>query len=127
MLVQSVYKLYRLYKQDAHASMSLDGKLFPDFARKKVSWKSFCSECDERELTKYSNVINVVSLCQNQTLRAMKAFQIHVLDRRFSADEADIILTTCHSAKRMEWNNVHVCDDFIQFSTFKQNDAPFAP
>ena len=122
-LVESVYRLYRLSKQYPHATTVLDEKMFPDFARKRVSWDTFRNEVTLKDLTKYANVIHIVERCKDYTMKAVNTFQKYVMDHRFSADEANIILTTCHSAKGMEWDNVQVCDDFIDLKTFKKNDT----
>mgnify|MGYP003519673800 FL=1 len=45
-LVESTYELYRLSKRDPLATMSLDQKMFPDFTRKIVSWKTFRDEVE---------------------------------------------------------------------------------
>jgi len=119
-LVESVYELYRLGKEDRNAVMVLDSRLFPDFARKSVTWKYFCDECTEKELSRYNNVINIVNTCKKQTMAAMETFKEHVMERKFSAEEAHIILTTGHSSKGMEWDNVQVCNDFVCFADFKK-------
>jgi superfamily I DNA/RNA helicase len=126
-LIEAVYALYRLEKQDPSAMTQLDDQLFPDFARKQVTWTVFRDECTQKELSKYNNVIGVVSMCKNQTLEAVELFQRHVMERQVSAEDADIILTTCHAAKGMEWDNVQVCDDFTELNKFKPKAASKTP
>jgi len=41
----------------------------------------------------------------------MDEFESRVLTNKCSEDDADIILTTVHSAKGLEWDHVIVCDD----------------
>ena len=80
-----------------------------------------------KELTKYAHVIQIVERCRDHTMKPVNTFQEHVMNHRFSADEADIILTTCHSAKVMEWDNVQVCDDFIDLKAFKKECGRSSP
>lgn len=131
-LIESVYGLYELWKEDRTAVKELDPKLFPDFVRKRVNWHSFVDECTNKELSRYNNVIQIVRKCRNNTMAAIETFRKHVLEHRFSADESHIILTTCHSAKGCEWDNIHVCNDFVRFADFKKksqktsrHDSPF--
>jgi hypothetical protein len=119
-LVECVYALYRLSKTCPQATKVLNARLFPEFASRQVSWTSFLTECSEKELTKYNNIINVVQKFQSQTMNAVQMFRTHVLDRRFSAEEADLIVTTCHSAKGMEWDNVQIANDFVEMRVFRE-------
>jgi UvrD/REP helicase N-terminal domain/UvrD-like helicase C-terminal domain len=121
-LVEPIYELYRSHFLDSNMEQALDSNLFPDFAGRTVTWTCFYDECDRKELSEYYNVIMVVLICQHSTLRAMKVFQEEVLDKMVSPEEADIILTTCHSAKGMEWDNVQVCDDFLGLCTFEKKE-----
>jgi len=131
-LVESVYDLYKSAKEDPTATTVLDPKLFPDFARKRVNWQSFVAECETKELSRYNNVILIVKMCRSNTMEAIETFRTHVLEHKFSAEESHIILSTCHSAKGAEWDNVHVCNDFVSFAEFKKkpqksprNGSPF--
>ena len=40
------------------------------------------------------------------TFKALDLFKEHVMVKNTPAEEADVILTTCHSAKGLEWDNV---------------------
>ena len=113
--IESVYQIYASKDQGA----SLPNELFPEFSGRAVTWKAFVNECDSRELTRYSNAINVVEKLTHRTLEAMESFKEHVMDNKYTEEEAHIILSTCHSAKGMEWNNVQVCDDFINLHEFQ--------
>ena len=122
-LVESLFDLYMLSRKDGHNKMQLDEQLFPDFAKSETDWDSFCQECADKELTRYSNVSKVVSLCKERTLEAVDVFNKNVVERHVSAQEADIILTTCHAAKGMEWDCVQVCNDFVSCCTFQPKAA----
>jgi hypothetical protein len=47
-------------------------------------------------------------------------FEEHVLNKLYPAPEANIVLTTCHCAKGLEWENVQVCDDFLDLRKFEE-------
>lgn len=47
----------------------------------------------------------------------MDLFESHVLgDKQCCEEDADIILTTCHGSKGLEWDHVQLCDDFLDLS-----------
>jgi superfamily I DNA/RNA helicase len=126
-LVESVYDLYRSQAMGFNVGKTLDNKLFPDFVGRAVTWSSLLDECIQKDLSKYKNAIHVVSLCKHQTPPAMKAFKDHVMNKTVSPEQADIILTTCHSAKGMEWDNVQVCEDFVELCCFAKKVGSSAP
>mmetsp|Transcript_18431 Transcript_18431/g.31190 ORF Transcript_18431/g.31190 Transcript_18431/m.31190 type:complete len:1010 (+) Transcript_18431:1561-4590(+) len=97
--------------------ITLPEKEFPDFANKTITWKDFNEDCKNLELNKYVQPIQIISKYGKNTIKALEAFEVEVLDKKYSAEEAEIILTTCHSAKGLEWDNVEVCDDFINLTT----------
>jgi len=115
----------------------LDSKLFPEFKGREVTWTEFCGQVEDDNLTDYAVAIHLIEVWKKRTRIALRLFIDNVLDKKHTADEADIILTTCHSgelntsfllafidqmlpnclrclkAKGMEWDNVYVCEDFI--------------
>jgi superfamily I DNA/RNA helicase len=44
---------------------------------------------------------------------------------RIPAEEAGIILTTCHAAKGMEWDHVQVLNDMIHLATVSKDGPSF--
>jgi hypothetical protein len=114
--VEAIYSLY----QAGGAGMSLPRHLFPEFKGQKLDWESFSEECTRRDLIPYLSTYAFVDHYKTRSLQAMKSFRTHVIERQVEATEADIILTTCHSAKGMEWDNVQLCEDFIDLNTFKR-------
>lgn len=126
--VESAYQLYEVSSKDPDATAFLDPKQFPDFEKRQLSWRSFCDEVEQKELNKYGNVVGVVSKCKDKTIAAMQMFREQVITKNVPAEDADIILTTCHSAKGMEWPRVQLCDDFIDLCKFeKKNDGGSNP
>jgi superfamily I DNA/RNA helicase len=125
--VESAYHLYDICTKDPEATGFLDPKQFPDFDKGAVSWRTFCNEVEAKEMNKYANVIGVVSKCKDKTLQAMETFREEVIMKNVPMEVADIVLTTCHSAKGMEWERVQLCDDFVSLCTFeKKNDTVFS-
>jgi hypothetical protein len=116
--VGEVYNLFQLSKQGRGASLSR--KLFPEFKGRHLTWESFRSDVEGTELSKYGATIDFVEKFGHGTLQAMEVFRINVVERRFTAEEANIVLTTCHCAKGMEWNNVELCDDFVDLCIYKR-------
>ena len=96
---------------------------FPEFDGRHLTWDAFYKEVEDRELVKYSASIQVVTTFREKTLEAMDIFKREVMDKNYSADEADIILSTCHAAKGMEWDNVHLCEGFLDIAKVKAEDT----
>jgi superfamily I DNA/RNA helicase len=119
--VEVIYDLYRA----GGAGMSLPRQMFPEFKGRKMHWDSFDEECTRREDTNtYLSTYAFVDHYKTRTLQAMESFRTHVIERPFEAAEADIILTTCHAAKGMEWHTVQICEDFIDLNTYKRCNSP---
>jgi len=116
---------YDLYKSGD------DGHVFPprtfyEFRGERLTWNSFCSQVESRELGKYASSIHVVKTFGDKTMEVMALFEREVMDKKYKAEEADVILSTTHAAKGMEWDNVQVCDDFADL--FKVTcDGPLVP
>jgi len=118
-VLKQITFLYDLYKS-GDEGIILPKDRFPEFYGIKTTWGSFISEVEVRELNRYVATIAVVSKFQEQTLEAMELFERQVMENNYSVEEADVVLTTCHAAKGMEWDNVQVCEDFFNF--VKVND-----
>lgn len=77
----------------------LDPKLFPEFKGREVTWTEFCSQVDDDNLTDYVVAIYLIEVWKTRTRIALRLFIDNVLDKKHTADEADIILTTCHAGE----------------------------
>jgi hypothetical protein len=86
---------------------------FPEFEDQYIDWTSFVQLCENMELSRYYTIISVEQKFREKTMEAIELFQEQVLNNKYSAEDADIILSTCHAAKGMEWDNVHACADFV--------------
>jgi hypothetical protein len=111
--------MYDLYRAGG-AGMSLPRHQLPEFRGRRLYWDSFDEECSHLDLIPYLSTYAFVLQYKTRTLQAMESFRTHVIERQFEATEADIILTTCHAAKGMEWDNVQLCEDFIDLDTYMQ-------
>lgn len=72
--------------------IQLPEKEFPDFAQKTITWQDFNEDCKNLELNKYAHPIQIISTYGKNTITALEAFEAEVLDKKYSAEEADIIL-----------------------------------
>ena len=96
---------------------SLPGDIFYEFAEDgHLTWRDFMEACKNRDITKYVQSSQVIMTYQENTMKAMEVFMSQVVSQNYSAEEADVILTTCHAAKGLEWDNVELCDDFLNLS-----------
>lgn len=93
---------------------------FREFEKEtELTWDGVLEVVRQEELKHFDAVIAIVCVHQEATMGAMASFKEHVLDRRYTQEEADLVLSTIHSAKGMEWDNVELCDDLCALSTIK--------
>ena len=94
---------------------SLPVNLFEEFVDyDKITWGDFMEAYKAQELNKYAKAVEVILTYRKNTMKAVKYFEAQ-LDSKYSEDDADFILATCHSAKGLEWDHVELCDDFMNF------------
>lgn len=103
--------------------MLLPPKEFPDFANDPVTWDTFLAKYLEKELVKYTMAVSIVHAYEEKTPQALDSFEEHVMAKTYSEEEADIILTTCHSAKGLEWDRVEICPDLLDLNTASFTDT----
>jgi hypothetical protein len=88
--------IYRYYVYETTRSSGQGTKLpekeFPEFTDKLITWKDFIEECKDRELNKYVQPIQIICKYGLNTIIALEKFELEVLDKKFSAAEADVIL-----------------------------------
>jgi hypothetical protein len=114
--VRILYELMTNKDESEYLPMTLptEFKAFADVG--PVTWPFFNEICKERELMQYAFALSIVLTYKRNTLQAVDAFDTHVLANECSVEDADIILTTVHSAKGLEWDHVELCDDLLQLS-----------
>ena len=84
-----------------------------------LTWDGARDIIEEQELGKFRAVLAIVEQYKGGTRDAMAKFKEHVLDKKYTQEEADVVLSTVHSAKGMEWDNVELCDDLSMLSAIK--------
>jgi superfamily I DNA/RNA helicase len=119
-IVKEIEVLYELNVDRFHR-MVLPKSNFPEFYDEEVSWDDFTTTVETRELSKYIPTITVLEAYKEQTLEAIELFRAQVMDNPYTAAEADIILSTCHAAKGMEWDRVQLCEGFVKIKSVHEN------
>jgi len=116
--IRSLYELW-----SSRDVVALPAKHFPDFADEKLTWNGFAETCQIKEITKYEMAAAIVNTYKQNTPEALEAFEEHIMKKKYSAEEADIILTTCHSAKGLEWDHVEICGDLLNLANIPLKDT----
>lgn len=70
------------------------------------TWSDFESE-DDPEIKRLVKIVN-----SNQSHRYIKALDQMIKDRGTKSSKYDVLLTTAHKSKGMEWNTVEIASDF---------------
>lgn len=91
----------------------LSERHFPEFQEAKTTWGVFQNRVTEEDLSIYHVSVDVITRLQERTPQAMELFKEHVLDKNYGPGEADVIFSTVHCAKGMQWDNVEVADEFV--------------
>jgi len=104
----------------------LDADLFPDFRGQKHSCNSFTEESEDADVQPYLASINIIRLYREKTMEVIELFQNEVIAKAHDVTEekADIILSTAHSAKGLESDNVEILDDFIELCKITRIQMP---
>jgi hypothetical protein len=82
------------------------------------------SEDGDDETSVLVMMVHIIELYRDQTLLKCDNFKRAIL-ANYRADEADVIVTTTHQAKGMEFDMVRLCDDFADLCVFEKNEAKF--
>jgi hypothetical protein len=106
---QVIYELFR----NPNTAIQLSETHFPDFASETHTFVTFERLVADLELNRYKSALAVVHRFKHQTPQAVTLFQTNVLESPCSADEADVILSTIHSAKGIEWDDVQLVSDVV--------------
>lgn len=115
--IRILYELFTNRDETDYLPMSLPATDFREFANEDpVTWISFNEICRVKEIMTYDMAVGIITIYQQNTLEAISAFESKVMSSKVSETEADIILTTCHSAKGLEWDHVEICNDLLDLS-----------
>lgn len=80
------------------------------------SWSDFESE-DDPEVKRLVKIVNTY-----QTYKYTRALDKMIKDRSKGVDKYDVLLTTAHKSKGMEWQFVEIADDFNLDLIFNQDE-----
>ena len=78
---------------------------------KYKKYDDFLQDLTDKELTQYMMHVKLIDTYGYQLPEKMAHFQNMVLNHQYKASEADVILTTIHMAKGLEYDNVEVLSD----------------
>ena len=119
-VTKQIIDLFELYKCKPEP-IKLNARQFPEFANEdSVSWASFTADVENRELSRYSASISVINTFKDKTEVALQLFEEYIINANHTEEDANVIISTSHSAKGMEWDNVCVCEDFLNMNTLKK-------
>mmetsp|Transcript_10636 Transcript_10636/g.20558 ORF Transcript_10636/g.20558 Transcript_10636/m.20558 type:complete len:916 (-) Transcript_10636:330-3077(-) len=135
--IGELYKCWEHSKQCETAGLRDDGyplKLAPEFkGESRWSWDQFRRMVDELELREYMRHIHLIEEFQHSTMKTLQEFRKKVLDQqkylKINPEQADIVLSTIHAAKGMEWDTVELLNDLQPLARFAMtsgtgSDAP---
>jgi len=99
--------------------------------KKFYSWKALkrfaeSQQDDEKddEASLLVMTVSIIEMFKDQTLDKCDSFKC-ATQTECRAEEADVIVTTTHQVKGMEFDIVRLCDDFGELNVFEKNDAKF--
>ncbi|KAI9341926.1 P-loop containing nucleoside triphosphate hydrolase protein [Obelidium mucronatum] len=81
------------------------------------TFEEFQKDVEDREMGEYIMMLRLIENYKEQTPNVIREFEDSILSKKYSVQEADVILTTAHQAKGLEYDNVEVSDDFIELDT----------
>jgi hypothetical protein len=106
--------LFSLFKSGAQG-MTFGKRMFPHFEEQVVTWSELVATCQQLKLNQYGATIATIRLFREHTTQAVDLFREEIMDRGYPAAKADVILSTVHAAKGMEWDYVQVLNDMTNF------------
>ena len=75
-----------------------------------LDWEQVLKDIETREISKYGLHVQLIEKFKHKTQWVLDTFNELVLEKNFDHSEADVILSTIHAAKGMEWDRVQVVD-----------------
>jgi hypothetical protein len=85
----------------------------------ELTWKGAMELIEGQDLGKFKAAVALVCEHGARAAERVAMFEEHVLKQQYTQDEADIVLSTIHAAKGMEWDNVEICDDLVPLAKFR--------
>ncbi|KAI8622566.1 P-loop containing nucleoside triphosphate hydrolase protein [Chytriomyces sp. MP71] len=87
------------------------------------SYEDFKKDVEERELAEYTLIITLVDTYLFELPSVIAKFEEDILNKGYNIYACDVILTTAHQAKGLEYDHVEVCDDFWTLDTQEKKPA----
>ncbi|KAJ3356479.1 hypothetical protein HDU83_000829 [Entophlyctis luteolus] len=88
------------------------------------TFHDFEQDVNDREMSEYGIVLSLIEAYEDDLPQVLATFDQKVLSQSTCLERADVILTTAHQAKGLEFDNVHVCDDFIPLDVCQKPPDP---
>jgi superfamily I DNA/RNA helicase len=82
------------------------------------------SEDGDDEMSVLVMMVHIIEMYRDQTLIKCDNFR-RAIRANYRANEADVIVTTTHQAKGLEFDTVRLCDDFADLCVFEKNELKF--
>ena len=98
----------------------------PDFEGETyATFEELIDDITTRELNRYGQHVSIVKHFKERTQEVVERFKRDVMSPKHKPEDADIVLSTVHAAKGMEWDNVELCDDFVELAKFEVKAVSF--
>lgn len=117
-IISEVSKFMKVYTGE---SAELDLEEFNE----TYTWESLVNKIQREGLTRYEASLGLIRSYGEDTMNVLKTFVDNVYKKAVSPEEADVILSTIHSAKGMEWDNVEVGEDLAMLNLFSNSGFDF--
>jgi len=118
-VITEIEDIFHLF-MNQNESHKLPESTFSFWGGEYTNWDTFVRDVhDNEDLVKYVRSIEIISKYEEDTMQCVNQFRQEIVEKKYSADEADVTISTCHAAKGMEWDNVELCDDFVDVSKMK--------
>lgn len=110
---------YNVYKGLSHKL-----PYYPWEEEETVSWNQVLEAVESFELSRYNVHVGLIQRYEDQTMEKFTLFENNIVNQEYSCAEADVILSTIHAAKGMEWDRVQVLDySLTDLARFKVEPA----
>ena len=84
----------------------------------KYTWDELISRVEEEGLDQYVAALGLILCHKENTMNILREFQLNVLNKSVPQAQADVVLSTIHTAKGMEWDNVEIGEDLVVLNLF---------
>ena len=103
-----IEKFYHVYDSEKDEMPPPDVPEYADMKNELMTWEELVDDVKVRQMGRLERTCVLIEKYGKNTMQVLDQFRREVLDKNFAASDADIILSTIHSAKGMEWEKVQV-------------------